>query len=152
MRALNRRTFLAGTGAVVLAACGSKQGDRATPGASAAAGSSDLEGAQVLGRWNNVVLVPGPTRLPVSFGRDQTILTDGPDQVTGRILDGVDDSLVVDGLTGVKHNTGIPNAYWLFTADVDEAGLLPSRRRRRRPGGGGAPDQRSRPGADPEGR
>lgn len=68
------------------------------------------------------MLVPGAVRLPVSFGKDSTILTDGPSSVTGRILD-LDDNVVVDSLVGEKHNTGIPNAYWLFSAELDTPGL-----------------------------
>lgn len=76
----------------------------------------------MLGRWNNTVLVPGTTRLPVSFGKDKTIMTDGPDTVTGQILD-LDGKVVAGNLTATKHNTGVPNAYWLFTAELTTPGL-----------------------------
>lgn len=110
----------------MLAACGSSSGSDTEGGDSDTSGDSgsdtDITGAAVLGRFNNTVLVPGAVRLPVSFGKAGTIMTDGPDQVTGRILD-LDGSVVVDGLTAAKHNTGIPNAYWLFTAQLDEPGF-----------------------------
>lgn len=104
---------------MVAAACGGSSKDG---GSAATSGDAGLNGATVLGRWNNTVLVPGMVRLPVSFGRDGAIATGGPEQVTGRILD-IDDKVVVDGLVGARHNTGIPNAYWLFNAELTTPGI-----------------------------
>ena len=115
----SRRTFLAAGGTLLLAACGgsSKSEDSGTEPVDAG-----LNGAVVLGRWNNTVLVPGMVRPPVSFGRDGNIATGGPERVSGRILD-LDDKVIADGLVGERHNSGIPNAYWLFSAELSEPGL-----------------------------
>jgi hypothetical protein len=123
VRIWSRRSVLTSGGALLLAACGSSgaSNGKGAP-ASGDPDGGDLDGAVVLARWNNAVLVPGLVRLPVSFGRDNNILTDGPDRVTGRILD-LDDNLVVDGLVATKRNTGIPNAYWPFTVELTTPAL-----------------------------
>lgn len=125
VRSLSRRTFLAASGALALAACGSSSDDGSSDGDDGGDGGGDvgdIAGAAVLARFNTYVLTPGFVRLPVSFGKDDVILTDGPDQVTGRIVD-LDGNVVIDGLVAAKHNEGIPNAYWLFTAQLDTPDL-----------------------------
>ncbi len=113
---MSRRSFLAATSAAFLAACGGSSDEDSS--ADSQEEGTDLTGAVLLPRFNTYVLTPGEVRLPVSFGRDDVILTDGPDQITGRILD-LDGKVVVDQMTAAKHNEGIPNAYWLFTARLD---------------------------------
>ncbi|MEZ5257809.1 MAG: hypothetical protein R2705_13210 [Ilumatobacteraceae bacterium] len=116
---LSRRTFLAGSGALALAACG---GAANTSGGSAGGSNASLDGALVLGRFNTSVLVPGAVRLPVSFGKDGVFFKDGPETVNAKVLD-FDENVVVDGLIGTRHNVGIPNAYWLFTPTIEEPGI-----------------------------
>ncbi len=116
MASLSRRSFLAASGAValggpaLLAACG---------GGTA---KSPLDGADVVGRWNTYVLVPGKIRLPAAFGKAGVFFTDGPETVSGRIVDATG-NVVLDKLSATKHNSGIPNAYWPFEVELTQPGV-----------------------------
>ena len=116
MNSLSRRSFLATTGVALLAACGDSSG-------SSGSDSDSLADKVIVPRFNSTVLTSGDVRLPISFGlTDGSFLKDGPAQVTGRIVD-IKGDVVTDDLVALKHNTGIPNAYWLFTATLTEPNL-----------------------------
>ncbi len=121
MRRISRRSFLAATGGValggpvLLSACGGG-------GGGGGGGGDELEGADVVGRWNTYVLVPGALRLPAAFGKDGVFFTDGPSEVSGTIVDS-SGTVVAADLRATKHNAGIPNAYWPFAATITAPGI-----------------------------
>ena len=128
---ISRRSFLAvtaGAGAGLLfTACGSSDDDRAGTGAGGQ-GSVDDGGTTPSGvydlvrRFPTTVLVPGTLRLPISLGLNGEPLTDGPDELTGQIVDEAGD-VVLSGLTAMKRSEGLPHAYWSFVADVETTGI-----------------------------
>ena len=129
---ISRRSFLAvtaGAGAgLFLTACGSSDdGDEAGTGASGD-GSVDAGGPTPSGvydlvrRFPTTVLVPGMVRMPISLALDGEPLTDGPDELTGQILDEAGD-VVLSGLTAAKRSEGLPHAYWSFLADMSTTGI-----------------------------
>lgn len=122
---LSRRSFLAVAGAsVVVAACGGSGDDEARGDA----GTTDDGGTtpdgvyDLVRRFPTTALVPGSVRLPISLGRNGQALTDGPDELVGRIVD-EQGSVVVDDLRAAKRNEGLPHAYWSFVADIGATGI-----------------------------
>ncbi|MGD9703839.1 MAG: hypothetical protein AB7Q42_21550 [Acidimicrobiia bacterium] len=134
---ITRRSFLAsavGAGAgLVLVACGSNDDGGADGGAAVDdttddGGTADGGGTTPSGvfdlvrRFPTTALVPGMVRMPISLGRDGQALTDGPDELTGQIVD-ESGAVLVDGLTATKRSEGLPHAYWPFVADVPTTGI-----------------------------
>ncbi len=129
---ISRRSFLAvtaGAGAgLFLAACGSSDDD--SQAGTGADGEGDVEAGaptpsgvyDLVRRFPTTVLVPGLVRMPISLGLNGEPLTDGPDELTGQILDEAGD-VVLSGLTATKRSEGLPHAYWSFVADMSTTGI-----------------------------
>jgi hypothetical protein len=129
---ISRRSFLAvtaGAGAgLLLTACGSSD-DSDQSGADAGGdGSVDDGGTTPSGvydlvrRFPTTVLVPGIVRMPISLGLSGEPLTDGPDELTGQIIDEAGD-VVLSGLTATKRSEGLPHAHWSFLAEMSTTGI-----------------------------
>lgn len=129
---ITRRSFLAatagaGAGLLLIACGGSDDEDEAGSGAGTD-GTEDDDSTTPSGvydlvrRFPTTVLVPGIVRMPISLGLDGEPLTDGPDELTGQILDEAGD-VVLSGLTATKRSEGLPHAYWSFVADVSTTGI-----------------------------
>lgn len=72
-------------------------------------------------RWVPDQLTPGFVRLPISLADDAGLLNAGPDVLTGRILNYLDNSVVVDGLSATRLSVGPGTPpFWVFTATLTE--------------------------------
>lgn len=72
-------------------------------------------------RWVPDQLTPGFVRLPISLADDAGLLNAGPDVLTGKILDYLDNSVVVDGLSATRLSVGPGTPpFWVFTATLTE--------------------------------
>ncbi|MET0911271.1 MAG: hypothetical protein ABWZ99_17540 [Ilumatobacteraceae bacterium] len=117
----------AGAGAgLLLSACGSGDDDgqagAGEDGAVDAGGPTPPGVYDLVRRFPTTALVPGVVRMPISLGRDGEALVDGPDELTGQIVDEAG-TMVLSGLTATKRNEGLPHAYWPFVADIPTAGI-----------------------------
>lgn len=128
-----RRSFLIVAGAsLVVAACGDADDDTGddasgttdddTSGTTDDGGTTPEGVYELVRRFSTTVLVPGGLRLPVSLGQNGEALTDGPDELVGRIVDG-DGNVVVDDLRATKRSEGLPHPYWAFLAEIDTPGI-----------------------------
>jgi hypothetical protein len=126
---ISRRTVLVGIGAsFVLAACGDG-GDDASSGTGAAPDGSDGAASGddlvLVQRWPPASLVPGSVRLPVSLSTVSGTFVDGPDQLTGRLVDSETGELYADGLTATRHRVGEGTpTYFPFIVEIDRPGLF----------------------------
>ena len=127
-----RRSFLVTAGAsIVVAACGGSD-DEGQGAAGTTAGGADTttddggttpEGVyDLVRRFPTTALVPGTVRMPISLGRDGEALSDGPEELVGRIVD-EQGAVVVDDVRATKRKEGLPHAYWPFIADIDAPGI-----------------------------
>ncbi|MFM7757049.1 MAG: hypothetical protein ACKO84_09855 [Actinomycetota bacterium] len=72
-------------------------------------------------RWVPDQLTPGFVRLPISLADDAGLLNAGPDVLTGKILNYLDNSVVVDGLSATRLSVGPGTPpFWVFTATLTE--------------------------------
>ena len=72
-------------------------------------------------RWVPDQLAPGFVRLPISLADDAGLLDAGPDVLTGKILDYLDNSIVVDGLSATRMSVGPGTPpFWVFTATLTD--------------------------------
>ena len=127
---LGRRGFLLASGAVVLAACGSdnKSGSGAsTSGSSADTWSSDPSatapegGYSLAPRFAREIIVPGESRMPFSLASDQALLSDGPNTLTGKIVDS-SNKVVVPTITAKKRRVNEGIVYWDFHPTLTAVG------------------------------
>ena len=73
----------------------------------------------IVQRWVPDQLGPGVQRLPVSLADDQGLLLVGPEQLTGKIVNYLDDSIVADNLIAVRRSLGPDTApFWVFEAAI----------------------------------
>jgi hypothetical protein len=124
----DRRAFI-GAGLAVpaaawLAACG---GDDSGSGSSdeggSGAGSALPDGAMIIPRYPDGILVPGRVRLPISFAEGDALLGTGPDTITGRIV-GDDGTPVVEGLSAARIQLDAQQtAFWAVRADIADPGI-----------------------------
>jgi hypothetical protein len=93
-------------------------------GGSSSSTSSPLDGPisesmSIVQRWVPDQLGPGVQRLPVSLADDQGLLLVGPEQLTGKIVNYLDDSIVADNLIAVRRSLGPDTApFWVFEAAI----------------------------------
>lgn len=125
---IGRRTFLAGTAAGVLAACGGSSDGDATPADVSEltdVDTADLEANTwaVIQRYpaNAPVLVPGKVRLPFSLNRDAEFVIDGPETLGAQIVD-IDGAPIGERITAVRRNVA-PGPYYSFEPQIDEPGV-----------------------------
>lgn len=130
MQELTRRTVLVGIGAsLVLAACGDSGDDTGTTEGQGASGGTDDTGSgedlTLVQRWPPASLVPGSVRLPVSLALVSGTFVDGPDLLTGRLVDSETGDVYADGLSAARHRVadGTPT-YFPFVVDIDRPGLF----------------------------
>jgi hypothetical protein len=110
-----RRTFFVLGGAAVLAAC-SRNGST-TP----ASGADPTEPFTLVQRWPSTSLTPGRVRLPLSIADRSQLLTDGPEELAGRIVDAASGDEVAQ-VRARRHGKGLDVPYWPFEAEL-ETGL-----------------------------
>ncbi|MEY2445229.1 MAG: hypothetical protein QOE00_1809 [Ilumatobacteraceae bacterium] len=113
---MSRRGLLAGAGGLlVLAACGES---------SSASGDSGPDpgttGFTVAGRFPNNTFVPGKLRLPISLASKGALLTKGPAELTGRVLDS-NDKQVATIKAGIR-SKDIVIPYWPVNVEIDAPG------------------------------
>lgn len=110
MRPLTRRSFLAGTAGLTLAACGG-------------GGSTGTKDLSLVRFFPDGVMGAGlgPQRLVVGLGDNQGVLTSGgPDAITARIL--LNGQQVGRPVTSARHAANLPRPYWAFVAPFDQPG------------------------------
>jgi hypothetical protein len=127
---LDRRHFLLASGAVVLAACGSDKkttgtssGSGSTSGSSGSASSGTVpEGGYSLApRFAREIVVPGESRMPFSLASNQALLSDGPDVLSGKIVD-ASNKVVIPSITAKKRRVNEGIVYWDFHPTLTEVG------------------------------
>ena len=108
---MSRRHLLAGAGALlVVAGCGNDSSG-ADPGTS---------GFTVAGRYPSNAFVPGKLRLPISIASKGALLSKGPAELTGRVLDS-NDKPVTTVKAGIRSkDMVIP--YWPVNVEIDTPG------------------------------
>lgn len=110
---IDRRSFLLGSGALILAACGSD------------AKSSGADGVNprysLAPRFARDIVVPGESRLPFSLADAQSVLSTGPNTLTARIVD-ASGKTVVPSISATKRSVTEGIAYWDFHPTLAEVG------------------------------
>ncbi|HAP77770.1 MAG TPA: hypothetical protein DCR14_17030 [Acidimicrobiaceae bacterium] len=127
MRPTRRQLLLAAGSSAVLAACGSDStasttsSPDANPTITGVPGTDGAEppaGFGVVQRFPNVNLfTPGEVRLPISLTDGQSLLTEGPAQLSGWITT-LDGTRVAD-VVGVRRDEGISVPYWEIRVQLD---------------------------------
>jgi len=118
---LDRRTFLfAAAAAGVAAACGGGSESSGNSGTGAGAGATD-DPFQVVQRFPSDVLVPGEVRLPFSLARSAELITDGPAELVGQVVD-LDGNSIGDPITAVRRDI-TPAPYYAFRPTMDTPGV-----------------------------
>jgi len=103
-----RELLLAAGGAAFLAACGGSDDDEQT--------------FQLVKRWPDTPLfVPGEVRLAVSLTDGSTLLTDGPDELKGSIVD--NDGAKITDVVSRRRDQGMTPPYWDVRAELPAAGI-----------------------------
>ncbi len=101
----SRRTFLAASAGVVLAACGSSAKSNSTSGN----GVSGQALASLLSP--SPILAPGQQRIPVAIAdADGVLLSDGPAELPMTVVDA--SGKQVASFVAKRHSQGIPRPYW----------------------------------------
>ncbi|MEL6893394.1 MAG: hypothetical protein AAFP84_17510 [Actinomycetota bacterium] len=122
VRALDRRTFLAGVAAAgVLAACGDDDSDTADadftdefPDTVQAGGGEFI----IVQRIPPDILVPGTVRYPIQLSRNAEFVNDGPDELRAELADLGGNPLGQSVVAARRDVT--PAAYYDFRVDIDE--------------------------------
>ena len=136
---ISRRHLLAGAGALLaVAACGddsSKGSDGSgNSGQGAATGGSGgpeptndpgTTGFTIAQRYPSNTFVPGKIRLPISIANKNSLLSTGPAQLTGRVLDSNDKQIAT--ISAPIHSTDLVIPYWAFNVDIAEPGAYTMR-------------------------
>lgn len=113
----------------LLSACGGTETGTENQGGSGDSGTSGTVGdlgpidpsMALVQRWVPDQLTPGFVRLPISLADDAGLLNAGPDVLTGKILNYLDNSVVVDGLSATRMSIGQGTPpFWVFTATLTE--------------------------------
>lgn len=107
---LSRRTFLALSGATLLAACG---------GSSSSPGTTTSSPWQLVQRWPSTSLTPGRVRMPLSLADGGGLLASGPSELRGRLLDTVTGDVVIEEMVAPRHGDDLPAPYWPFRVEID---------------------------------
>ena len=114
MTSFDRRTFLLASGALALAACSSD---------SESSSDSAPDEFDLAVRFPRELQVPGELRLVYSIASNQALLSDGPDTLTGRIVNNEDNATVVESVTAKKRRVNDALCYWDFHPTITETGL-----------------------------
>lgn len=129
MTAIDRRTFLLASGALVLAACAgdddsSTDGDPSATGDGAAPASiaTSQDGFTLAARFSQEVIVPGTPRLPFSLADDTSLLSDGPSVLSGEVRD-ADGAVVIPSISAKRRTVTEGISYWDFHPTIDELGI-----------------------------
>lgn len=118
MNSFGRRSFLIGTGALALAACGSKSGGGGSSGAvTPPAGGYDL--AQ---RFSQEVIVPGTPRLPFSLASKQALLSDGPAVLNGKVVAADRKTVVIPSISAKLRRVTEGIMYYDFHPTLNDVG------------------------------
>ena len=115
MTSLDRRRFLLASGGLVLAACGSSG-----KGASAKGGSGGPY--DLAPRFARELIVPGTSRMPFSLAKGGTLLSDGPDVLTGKITDAAN-KVVVANISAKRRQVTDGIVYWDFHPTLETQGI-----------------------------
>lgn len=111
---LSLGTLSLGTGlSTLLTACGGSSST--VPGGPI---SPDMSLVQ---RWVPDQLTPGYVRLPISLADNAGLLNSGPDVLTGKIINYLDNSVFADSLSAQRLSIGPDSPpFWVFSATIDE--------------------------------
>jgi len=75
----------------------------------------------IVQRWVPDQLGPGRVRLPVSLADNAGLLMKGPETLTGKVFNYLDNSVVVDGLIAQRRWLGEGTApFWVFEAETND--------------------------------
>lgn len=75
----------------------------------------------IVQRWVPDQLGPRFQRLPISLADDAGLLTRGPTELTGRVINFLDDSVVADGLVAERRSLGEGTApFWVFETAIEQ--------------------------------
>lgn len=119
---VDRRTVLrlgaAGVSTLALTRVLSACGGSSSP-SSALDGPID-DSMSLVQRWVPDQLGPGVQRLPVSLADNAGLLTKGPTELTARVINYLDDSVVADNLVATRRSLGEGSApFWVFETTID---------------------------------
>jgi len=126
----SRRQLILAGGTLVVAACGGGSGTSggSSGGATSTSGagsdsSVDLATMQLVQRFPNTVLVPGPVRMPVSLAQSNgQLLVGGPDELDAEVVD--EFGTVVATTTAKRRQLSADTpSYWALRAEIAVAGL-----------------------------
>ena len=125
-RVIDRRSVLrlgaAGVSTLALSRVLSACGGSASP-SSALDGPID-DSMSLVQRWVPDQLGPGVQRLPISLADNAGLLTKGPAELTGRVINYLDDSVVADGMVATRRSLGEGSApFWVFETAIDQPGV-----------------------------
>lgn len=114
MISLSRRTFLAGSAALALGACGSSKGSGGV-----------ASGTAVVRFFDDGFTIPGRQRLPLGLrDKNAALLLDGPATLTARLFDNAG-TAVGRPLTAAKSNDPlIPRPFWAFSTAIEQPGIF----------------------------
>src|SRR4051812_3789671 len=120
---ISRRHLLAGAGALfALAACGD---DSSSGSSGSTSGDSEPDpgtaGFTIAQRYPTNTFVPGIVRLPISLANKQSLLTTGPAELKGRVLDSNDKQIAT--VSASIHSKDIVIPYWPVNVQVDKPGI-----------------------------
>jgi len=102
----------------VLSACGGSSSP-----SSALDGPID-DSMSLVQRWVPDQLGPGVQRLPISLADNAGLLTKGPTELTARVINYLDDSVVADNLVATRRSLGEGSApFWVFETAIDQPGV-----------------------------
>jgi hypothetical protein len=121
-RVVDRRTVLrmgaAGASTLALARVLSACGGSSTSSSSIDGPISDS--MSLVQRWVPDQLGPGVQRLPISLADNAGLLMKGPAELTGRVINFLDDSVVADDLVAARRSLGEDSApFWVFETRID---------------------------------
>ncbi len=123
---MSRRHLLTGAGALlVLAACGddSTSSSGRTTGASGNTGTEPdpgTTGFTIAQRYPSNTFVPGVVRLPISIASKDSLMTTGPSQLDGRVLDSNDQQIAT--VSAPIHSKDLVIPYWAVNVQIDQPG------------------------------
>jgi hypothetical protein len=124
---LDRRRFLLAGGALVLAACGSSKsgsgkGTSATSGSGSGNSATSADGYDLAPRFARELVVPGTSRMPFSLAKDGALLSDGPDVLSGKIVD-ASNKVVIPQISAKRRQVTEGIVYWDFHPTLQTPGL-----------------------------
>ena len=118
----DRRRFLLASGGLVLAACGSsKSGSAGSGGGTAGPGGSGGP-YELAPRFARELIVPGTSRMPFSLAKDGALLSDGPEVLTGKIVDSAN-QVVISSISAKRRRVTEGIVYWDFHPTLDTQGI-----------------------------